>query len=41
MNYFLYHGDKDVVTYDDVTNGISYFYGKEKKNEALVSRSKG
>lgn len=29
LNYFLVHSDKEVVTYDDVTQGISYFYGKK------------
>ncbi len=28
LSYFDYHKSKDVVTYDDVENKISYFYGK-------------
>lgn len=31
LSYFELHKDKDIVTYDDIENGISYFYGK--KNE--------
>ena len=30
LSYFEFHKDKETVTYDDVENGISYFYGKEK-----------
>jgi hypothetical protein len=30
LSYFDYHRNKDVVTYDDVPNGISYFFGKAK-----------
>ena len=29
LSYFDYHKDKDVVTYDDIENRISYFYGKK------------
>ncbi|MCF8304859.1 MAG: DUF3267 domain-containing protein [Ignavibacteriales bacterium] len=28
MSYFDFHRNKEVVTYDDKSNGISYFYGK-------------
>jgi len=28
MSYFDFHRKKEVVTYDDKSNGISYFYGK-------------
>jgi Putative zincin peptidase len=30
LSFFDYHKDKDIVTYDDISNGISYFYGKAK-----------
>jgi len=30
LSYLQFHKHKDVVTYDDVPNGISYFYGKER-----------
>ncbi len=29
MNYFFVHNDKEIVTYDDVVEGKSYFYGKK------------
>ncbi len=28
LSYFYFHKEKEVVTYDDHGNGISYFYGK-------------
>lgn len=28
LSYFYFHKDKQIVTYDDKANGISYFYGK-------------
>lgn len=31
LSYFDYHQDKDVVTYDEVGNNISYFYGRLKQ----------
>ena len=30
LSYFDFHKDKNIVTYDDKANGISYFYGKKK-----------
>jgi Putative zincin peptidase len=30
LSYFDFHKDKEVVTYDDKENGISYFYGKTR-----------
>jgi hypothetical protein len=30
LSYFDFHKDKNVVTYDDKENGISFFYGKPK-----------
>ncbi len=30
LSYFDFHKDKDVVTYDDNKNSISYFYGKKR-----------
>lgn len=30
LSYFKVHSDKDVVTYDDKTNKVSYFYAKSK-----------
>ena len=30
LSYFEYHSDKDIVTFDDKENRISYFYGKTK-----------
>ncbi len=30
LSFFDFHKDKDVVTYDDTENSISYFYGKTK-----------
>ena len=36
LSYFEFHKDKEVVTYDDVENKISYFYGRidERKTTA-------
>ncbi|HOY12297.1 MAG TPA: DUF3267 domain-containing protein [Saprospiraceae bacterium] len=31
MSYFDFHKDKEIVTYDDKVQGISYFYGKPKQ----------
>jgi hypothetical protein len=31
LSYFEFHADKEVVTYDDKENRITYFYGKTKK----------
>lgn len=28
LSFFEFHKEKEVVTYDDVENKISYFYGK-------------
>jgi hypothetical protein len=33
LNYFEFHKDKQVVTYDDAENQISYFYGQITANE--------
>lgn len=33
LSYFEYHKNKHVVTYDDVENQISYFYGKIEEKE--------
>ena len=33
MCYFDFHKDKEIVTYDDKENGMSFFYGKPKKLE--------
>ncbi|RYU92962.1 DUF3267 domain-containing protein [Emticicia agri] len=30
LSYFQFHQDKEVVTYDDKENGITYFYGKSR-----------
>jgi hypothetical protein len=30
LSYFDFHKEKDIVTYDDKENSISYFYGKKK-----------
>ncbi|MES2796600.1 MAG: DUF3267 domain-containing protein [Bacteroidota bacterium] len=30
LSYFDFHKEKEILTYDDKENGISYFYGKEK-----------
>lgn len=30
LSFFDFHHDQDIVTYDDVENGISFFYGKPK-----------
>lgn len=30
LSYFDFHKDKEIVTYDDKENGISYFYGRTK-----------
>ena len=30
LSYFDFHKEKDIVTYDDKKNSISYFYGKTK-----------
>jgi hypothetical protein len=30
LSYFDFHKDKDIVTYDDKENSITYFYGKTK-----------
>ncbi|MEO5947545.1 MAG: DUF3267 domain-containing protein, partial [Chitinophagaceae bacterium] len=36
LSYFDFHKDKEVVTYDDVENKISYFYGiaEERMNNS-------
>ena len=34
IDYFEYHKNKEVVTYDDVANKITYFYGKETEKVA-------
>ena len=31
--YFEFHRDKEVVTYDDVENKISYFYGQSSERK--------
>jgi len=31
LSYFDYHQDKEVVTYDEVENNISFFYGRLKR----------
>jgi hypothetical protein len=31
LSYFELHKDKEVVTYDDIENKISYFYGRVKE----------
>jgi hypothetical protein len=31
LSYFEFNKDKEVVTYDDISTGISYFYGKMSK----------
>jgi hypothetical protein len=31
LNYFEIHKDKEVVTYDDLATGLSYFYHREKR----------
>ncbi len=31
LSYFDYHQDKEVVTYGEVDNNISYFYGRLKR----------
>jgi hypothetical protein len=33
LSYFQFHKTKEVVTYDDVPKGISYFYGKEHQEK--------
>jgi hypothetical protein len=30
LSYFEFHRDKDVVTYDDINSGVSYFFAKGK-----------
>lgn len=38
LSYFQYHKNRQVVTYDDVENKISYFYGQtsERKTTAIL-----
>lgn len=31
LSYFQFHKDKEVITFDDKENGISYFYGRQIK----------
>ena len=31
LSYFVYHQDKEVVTYDEIENNISFFYGRLKR----------
>jgi hypothetical protein len=31
ISYFYHQNDKDVITYDDKENSVSYFYGKAKQ----------
>lgn len=35
LSYFDYHKNKDIVTYDDKENSISYFYGKNKQRKTI------
>jgi hypothetical protein len=30
LSYFEFHQDKEVVTYDDKENQVSYFYGRSR-----------
>ena len=30
LSFFAFHKDKDVATYDDKENGVSFFYGKNR-----------
>ena len=30
LSYFEFHKDKEVVTYDDINAGVSYFFGRTK-----------
>lgn len=30
LSYFEFHKDKDVVTFDDIKSGVSYFYAKSR-----------
>lgn len=31
LSYFDYHKDKNIVTYDDKENGVSYFFGRDEQ----------
>ena len=33
LNYFEFNKEKQIVTYDDVENKISYFYGQTSKSK--------
>lgn len=35
LSYFEFHKDKETVTYDDVENKISYFYGRAGKEKEV------
>jgi hypothetical protein len=32
LSYFEFHKDKEVVTYDDIHSGVSYFFGKAMRS---------
>lgn len=36
LSYFEYHKDKQVITYDDVEQKVSYFYGRTDGNKTVV-----
>ncbi|MBK9290983.1 MAG: DUF3267 domain-containing protein [Bacteroidetes bacterium] len=36
LSFFEFHKDKEPVTYDDVENKISYFYGRPNKRKTTV-----
>lgn len=36
LSYFEYHKEKEVVTYDDVTSKISYFYGRTEDRKTTA-----
>ncbi|MEO5893748.1 MAG: DUF3267 domain-containing protein [Ferruginibacter sp.] len=36
LSYFEYHKDKEVVTYDDKDNKISFFYGKTQQTKTIA-----
>ena len=40
LSYFEFHQEKGIVTYDDVENKISYFYGQGGKEKEVQEEIK-
>ena len=36
LSYFDYHNNIEIVTYDDIENSTSYFYGKQRERKTKI-----